>query len=70
VRVKHAEHAWDRPLIDCLIYVDGFGVVSLDDIQDTGKVPDRGLVILGGRGSGSNIRPVNTSQDSRYKQDG
>jgi hypothetical protein len=68
MRVEHAEHTGDSALVDGLVDVDGLGVVGLHDIQNAGKVADRGLEIVRRSCGGPDIGPVNPAQDCRYKE--
>ncbi len=59
--IEHAQHARNGALVDGLVYVDGIGVVVLDDVQDPCKVPHGRLVIIRRGGGGTHIGAVNAA---------
>src|SRR5713101_7132746 len=59
VGIKHAQHARNGALIDSLIYVDRIGIVVLNHVQNSGKVPYGRLIIVRRSGRGSHVGTVN-----------
>src|SRR5467141_4353509 len=68
MRIEHAQHAWYGALIDGLIYVDRVGIVVLDYVQDSGKVPHGRLIIIRRSGRGPDVGAVNAPQYGGYQQ--
>jgi hypothetical protein len=68
VRVEHAEHAGDGPLVNGLIDVHGFRIIGLNDIQNLGEVAYCILVLVGGVGCGLYGRAIDAAEDSRENE--
>jgi hypothetical protein len=57
-------------LINGLIHIDRIGIVVLDNVQDSRKVPHSRLIIVRRSGRGSHIGAVNPPQYGGYQQYG
>ena len=68
VGIEHAKHARDGALINGLVDVHRFSVVRLNDIEHSGKIADRGLVVVGRSGRRPHRRTVDAPKDRRYTQ--